>query len=156
MRKYHSENLLPALRLFIEARNKAVESGFTDNGGAIHSVERILDILSMHICYPKLTHINGLKKEPAAERSQSAHEARLRDEAVYIEHVLPQRAYALKIIGLVKEGATDEDLIAFIKENYRLVLLTREETTLINRLNRSKISIDRIQDAGIALYKITD
>jgi hypothetical protein len=40
-RKYNTENLLPALRLFIEARNKSLEGGFTDNGGAIHSVERL-------------------------------------------------------------------------------------------------------------------
>ena len=45
MGKYRAENLIPALRLFIEARNKAIEMGFTDNGGAIHSVERIVDIL---------------------------------------------------------------------------------------------------------------
>ena len=44
--KYNVENLLAALRLFIKARNKAIKSGFTDNGGAIHSVERILDILA--------------------------------------------------------------------------------------------------------------
>src|SRR5690554_2514428 len=71
-KKYHSKNLMPALRLFVEARNKAVESGFTDNGGAIHSVERILDILSMHICYPHLSHINSLKSDPAAEISVAA------------------------------------------------------------------------------------
>jgi len=35
MRKCTPENLLPALRLFVEARNKANKSGFADNGGAI-------------------------------------------------------------------------------------------------------------------------
>lgn len=153
MGKYHQENLIPALRLFIEARTKALEGGFTDNGGAIHSVERILDILSMHLCFPHLTHINSLKADPNAEISEAAHEARSRGEKILIEHVLPQRAYAQKFIALVNEGATDADLIAFIKANYRLVLLTQEETTRINRLNRSRLSDDRIADAGIKLYE---
>lgn len=152
-RKYHAENLLPALRLFIEARNKAVESGFTDNGGAIHSVERILDILSMHVCYPHLTHINSLKTDPAAEISAAAQEARQSGEPLFIEHVLPQRAYARQVIALVNDGGSDENLLAFIRENYRLVVLTANETMKINRLNRSKITADRIADAGIALHK---
>lgn len=155
-RKYHTENLLPALRLFIEARNKALEGGFTDNGGAIHSVERILDILSMHVRYPHLTHINGLKTDPAAELSRQAHEARKRGEPLLIEHVLPQRAYAQKVIGLVNGGATDEDVLRFIKENYRLILLTKDETAAINRLNRSRITTDRIADAGIELFQHED
>ena len=52
MSKYHSENLLPALRLFIRARNKAIKSGFTDNADAIHSVERILSILCQRLVNP--------------------------------------------------------------------------------------------------------
>jgi len=151
-RKYSTENLLPALRLFINARNKAVEGGFTDNGGAIHSVERILDILSIHVRYPHLSHINSLKVDPAAEISVQAHEARARGEPVLIEHVLPQRAYARRVIEMVNGGASNDDILRFIKENYRLVLLTKEETAKINQLNRSRITEDRITDAGIALY----
>lgn len=151
-RKYHAENLIPALRLFIAARNKAVEDGFTDNGGAIHSVERILDILSMHVCYPRLTHINNLKADPAAEISVRAHEARERGEPLLIEHVMPQRAFARKVIDLVNEGASDEELLGFIKAHYRLVLLTRDETAALNRQNRSSMTRDRIADAGIELY----
>jgi len=153
VRKYRAENLLPALRLFIEARNKAVAGGFTDNGGAIHSIERILDILSLSVCYPGLTHINGIKKDPATEISVQAHEARQQGEPVFIEHVLPQRAYARKVIELVNDGASDDDILKFIKANYRLVLLTKAETTRINRLNRSTITNDRIADAGIPLYE---
>lgn len=153
MRKYHTENLLPALRLFVQARNEALKGGFTDNGGAIHSVERILDILSMHVCYPHLSHINSLKTDPTAEISFHAYQARERGEPLLIEHVLPQRAYAQKVIELLNDGATDEELLNFIKKNYRLVLLTSEETVNINRLNRSKITDDRIADAGIQIFK---
>ena len=49
--KYTPETLLPALRLFIEARNKANAAGFPDNGGAIHSVERIIDVLCIRVKY---------------------------------------------------------------------------------------------------------
>jgi hypothetical protein len=76
--KYTPENLLPALRLFIKARNKALNAGFTDNGGAIHSVELILDILCQRVCYPG---INNLKKNKNAEISVAAHEARECGEA---------------------------------------------------------------------------
>lgn len=152
-RMYQSENLLSALRLFIEARNKAVKTGFTDNGGAIHSVERILDILSLHVCYPHLTHINNLKTDPAAEISIKAHEARKHGKPLRIEHVLPQRAYTQTICELVNDGATDDGVLHFIKKNYRLVLLTTEETTDLNRINRSRITQNRIADAGIQLYR---
>jgi hypothetical protein len=103
-RKYRADNLLPVLRIFVEARNAALAAGFTDNGGAIHSIERILDILGMHVRYPHLTHINNLKTDPRAEISVAAHEARLRGEAVNIEHVLPQRAFAVVITGMVTRG----------------------------------------------------
>lgn len=153
MPKYTSENLLPALKLFIEARNKAIAGGFTDNGGAIHSVERILDILSCRLCYPHLSHINNLKSDPNAEISKAAHEARKRGEKLYIEHVLPQRAYARRIIQIVNDGGSDDDVIQYIKENYRLVLLTAEETSTINKINKSSITEDRIADAGIDLHE---
>lgn len=155
MPKYTPENLLPALRLFVDARNEAFDGGFTDNGGAIHSVERIVDILSCGLCYPHLSHINNLKSDPKAEISKAAHEARQRGERlkIKIEHVLPQRAYARKIIEIVNDRGSDEDVIRYIKENYRLVILTDEETVAINKINRSKITKDRIADAGIELYE---
>lgn len=149
MRKYTPQNLLPALRLFADARNAAVKAGFTDNGGAIHSVERILDILSMSIKYPHLSHINKLKADPTAEISKAARIARALNQQVYVEHVLPQRAYAQKIIELISSGSTDDQITEFIKDNYRLVVLSKEETTRINRINRSRITPDRIADADI-------
>ncbi len=152
MRKYNTDNLLPALRLFIHARNKALEGGFTDNGGAIHSVERILDILSIHVCYPHLSHVNNLKTDTTTEISIAAYSARKRGEPLLIEHVLPQRAYARQVIKLVGGGASDDEVLRHIKENYRLVLLTKDETKKINRLNRSQITEDRIADAGILLH----
>ncbi|AEW63208.1 TPA: hypothetical protein REY24_000468 [Klebsiella pneumoniae] len=152
--KYTPETLLPALRLFIEARNKANAAGFPDNGGAIHSVERIIDVLCIRVKYG-LTHVNNLKKMPTAECSIGAYEARQRGDAhlLRIEHVMPQRAFAKKIIDIVEEGATDEEIIAFIEQNYRLVLLNTEETSMLNLKNRSRISPDRLGEAGIVMYQ---
>jgi hypothetical protein len=52
---------------------------FTDNGGAIHSVERIFDILIVHLCYWHLSHIDNLKTDQAAEISLQAYQARERN-----------------------------------------------------------------------------
>lgn len=65
--KYRPENLLPAMRLFVRARDEALELGFTDNGGAIHSVERIVDILGLGLRCPQISQGNMLKRHPDAE-----------------------------------------------------------------------------------------
>ncbi|WP_175941853.1 hypothetical protein [Burkholderia pyrrocinia] len=153
--KYNPITLLPALRLFIEARNRAIASDFTDNGGAIHSVERILDILCQRVRYPNLSHINNLKTDPDAECSVGAHKARQRGEKVLIEHVMPQREFAREVIKIVDNGATDDQILSFIRRHYRLVLLTQEETTALNRLNRSRMTPDRLADAGIEIFRAT-
>jgi len=151
--KYRVGNLIPALRLFVEARNKALKLGFTDNGGAIHSVERILDILSQRIVYPTHRHINDQKTDPNAEISVEAQRARERGDPIFIEHVRPLRAYAREVIDRIGEGCTDDELVEFIRARYRLVLLSKDETRRINGLNRSRITDDRIADAGIELVK---
>ena len=148
-RKYRADNLMPALRLFVAARNAAVAGGITDNGGAIHSVERILDILGLYVRYPHLTHINSLKTDAQAEISAAAHAARQRGVAIKIEHVAPQRAFALVIIGMVADGSTDAAILNTIKSTYRLVRLTAAETTMVNARNRSRIAPDRL--AGVAM-----
>ena len=150
--KYTPAMLLPALRLFIDARNSAIAAGFTDNGGAIHSVERILDILCQRVKYPYLRHTNSLKKDLRAECSVEAHHARERGEKVLVEHVMPQRAFAQEVIRLVTSNITDEGIISFIQKNYRLVLLTPQETTALNRVNRSRITPDRLTEAGILIF----
>jgi hypothetical protein len=151
--KYTPKSLLPALRLFARARNEAVAAGFTDNGGAIHSVERIVDILGCRICYPHLSHINSIKRDPRAEISEAAAVARRAGGKVDIEHVMPQRAFALAIIAEIDRGATDEELVAFVRGAYRLVLLTPEETKRLNLMNRSRLTPDRIAEAGFRLVQ---
>ena len=135
------------------ARRKALDAGFTDNGGAIHSIERVVDLLSEAIVYPHLTHINSLKKDPNADCSVNAHRARELGQDVLIEHVAPKRDYSRSICNLIeKHHATDDELINYISANYQLVLLTPEETKRLNKINRTKTSPTRLEDAGIILY----
>jgi hypothetical protein len=65
---------------------------------------------------------------------------------------MPQRAFAQEVIQLVTSGTTDEEVLSFIQKNYRLVLLTPQETMALNRLNRSRITPDRLTDAGIVIF----
>jgi|LauGreDrversion4_2_1035121.scaffolds.fasta_scaffold611662_1 hypothetical protein len=146
--------MLPALRHFIEARAKALSHGYiTENGGAIHSVERILNILSLRLCYPHISHQNSLKTCPNTHLSVAAHAARLAGPKVEIEHVLPQRSFTNLVCDMVEQGATDADVVDYIKDNFRLVLFTPEERRLLDRVNRSRIVEDSLKGAGIELYK---
>lgn len=91
---------------------------------------------------------------PTAECCIGAYEARQRGDVhlLRFEHVMPQRAFAKNIMGIVEEGATDDEIIAFIQQSYRLVLLNTEETSMLNCKNRSLILPDRLGDAGIVMY----
>lgn len=151
--KYQAETMLPALRHFVEARNFAVREGLlTDNGGAIHSIERILDIMSLRVCYPHVSHYNSLKKCPNAHRSVEAENARRAGESVEIEHLLPKRAYSQLICGMIADGASDEEILTYIKTHFRLVLLTQAERKALDKVNRSKLDPERLQNAGIAMH----
>jgi hypothetical protein len=151
-RKYTPAVLLPALRLFAKARQEAVSVGFTDNGGAIHSAERIIDLLGLYVCYPNINHHNQIKHHKNAEISVAAQNARNAGEKVDIEHVMPQRAFAIDVLTKIENGYTDLQIIDYIRTTYRLVVLHPDETKLFNKINRSKLSKDRIADAGIHLY----
>jgi hypothetical protein len=146
LRKYRADNLMPVLRLFAEAREQALKQGFTDNGGAIHSIERILDILGRHLCYPHNTHAKDLKADAKVEISRAAYRARQRGEQVRIEHVLPQRAFAQQVCELIQTGATNKTVLNYITANYRLVIVTPKEAAALDQTNRSRIAPDRLAD----------
>ncbi len=98
--KYHIPDMFRLLRKAAKFRDEMNAEGFSDNFGAIHSVERILDMLSYRIKYPGLTHIRKIRDYNGAEFSKRALDDYLRGEKVFIEHVAPQRAFATKIIDL--------------------------------------------------------
>jgi hypothetical protein len=73
--KYHPENLIRMFRKAATFRNEMIAEGFSDNGGAIHSAERILNLLGLCIKYPGLSHGNKLRHYADAEFSIKALEA---------------------------------------------------------------------------------
>lgn len=150
--KYTPANLIAAFRLAARARNEMVATGFTDNGGAIHSATRCIDILGARVVYPGLSHTNNLKAYPGAEFSVEALQAHKRGERVFIEHVAPLRALTVEAIDEI-ETMTDEQFVEFIRARYRLALLTAEETTRLNRHNRSRMADDRLGEIGLIIVR---
>jgi hypothetical protein len=149
--KYNTENLISMFRLAAELRKRMVETGFTDNGGAIHSAERILHLLGLRVCFPGLSHINNLRKHPNApfsEEAQLAHQAGTR---VLIEHVNPHRALTRLAIDKIESGVDDAEFFDFVRQHYQLALLTEDETMRLNKKNRSRIEPDRLASVGITL-----
>jgi hypothetical protein len=85
-------------------RNDMILAGFTDNGGAIHSAERIMNILGMTLNYPALTHINNLRRSQYAIFSEEAWKISKTGGKVLIEHVAPMRALTQKQLGRLTKG----------------------------------------------------
>ena len=153
--KYEPAMLIEMFRLAADLRKKMLAGGFTDNGGAIHSAERILHILGLRLCYPSLSHINNLRNLPNAPFSVDALAAYRAGEKVLIEHISPHRALTRLAIAKIEASSTDDEFTGFVKTNYQLALLTEAETTRLNRLNRSNIAADRLKSAQIALVSDT-
>jgi hypothetical protein len=124
-----------------------------DNGGAIYTVVRISAVLCERVCFPGLTHVNNHKHREDAEISVAAYAARKRGEFVQTEHVMPQRAFAVALCDLIERGISDEKLTSYIRKNFRLVTLTPEERRKVDQLNRTRITKDRIAEAGVKLMK---
>ena len=150
-KKYEPLKLVEMFRLATELRGRMLAGGFTDNGGAIHSAERILNILGLRLCYPDLSHINKLRELPNAPFSEDALVAHQSGQRVLIEHVNPHRALTRMAIAKIEAGASDTEFIDFVHCYFQLALLTEAETIRLNKLNRSRIASDRLASAGICL-----
>ncbi len=149
--KYQSANLIPMFREAAAFRRKMRKAGFTDNGGAIHSAERILDLLGQRLKYPGLGHRNNLRNYEKAQFSRAARATHRRGNKVLIEHVAPLRDFTCKVIEKIEEGMTDGQLERFVRRHYQLVLLTPAETRHLNGINRSRMVPGRLASAGIKL-----
>lgn len=149
--KYEPQHLIAMFRLAAGLRKQMREVGFTDNGGAIHSAERILNILGLRLCYPGLNHINNLRNHPEALFSPDALAAHRTGGQVLIEHISPHRALTRLSIEKTEAGASDDEFADFVKAHFKLALLTPAETTRLNKINRSRIAHDRLQAAWIVL-----
>jgi hypothetical protein len=120
---------------------------------AERSTERILDILGQRAKYPGLSHINNLRSYSKTEFSPEALEANKNGKMVLIEHVSPHRELSRAAITKVDSGASDKELLTFVKGNYRLILLTAEQANRLNKQNRSKMVADRLEQAGITTVR---
>jgi hypothetical protein len=149
-RKYRPDNLIPMFRLAATLCKQMRKAEFTDNGGAIHSAERILNILGLCLVYPDLSHINNLRKYEKAEFSVAAKIAYDRGEKVLIEHVSPLRDFTRAAIEEV-DTLDDCQFCKFVKDHFRLVLLTEDETRKLNQHNRTKMTPNRLESAGIVM-----
>lgn len=155
-KKYDPFELIGMFRLAAALRMQMLAGGFTDNGGAIHSAERILNILGLRLCYPKLSHINNLRRLPDAPFSEEALLAHRSGQRVLIEHINPHRALTRLAIERIEAGATDSEFAEFVRIHFRLALLTEDETIRLNRINRSRIDVNRLASAGIKLVNNCD
>lgn len=158
------ESMMPAFRLFWQARNEAVGNGLlSDNWGAIYSCNRIATIMADFLCYDGMSTLSKpYKMHPSAQMSAAAFAHRERGLAqgldaseitagLKVEHVLPQREMTLRLGAMIDEGKTDTEILGWLKTNYRLVVLTNEETTELNRRNRSRICPNRMD--GIVMQE---
>ena len=55
-----------------------------------------------------------------------------------------------KAIEQIEAGVGDEEFTDFVKAHFQLALLTQAETVRLNKLNRSKMTPDRLKSAGIS------
>jgi len=149
--KYEPTTLVAMFRLAASLRDQMLGAGFTDNGGAIHSAERILNILGQRLCYPGLSHINNLRHREDAPFSVAALAAHKAGTKILIEHVKPHRALTRLAIEQINRQVSDQEFVEFVRSHYELALLTVEETNRLNRLNRSQIDPDRLGRAGIVM-----
>jgi hypothetical protein len=151
-RKYEATNLIPMFRLAAKLCSKEMrDAGFTDSGGAIHSAERILDLLGRHLVYPALRHINNLRNLPAPPFSAEAKAAHASGKKVLIEHVAPLRALTRLAIDKIENVTDDGEFAEFILAHYRLALLTPGEAQRLNRQTRSIMGEKRLERAGIEM-----
>ncbi len=122
------------------------EMGLNDNVGAIHSAERIAELLSLKIAYPGLTHINKLRHYKFAWFSKNAKTAFDKDQKakIEIEHIFPKRVYTQELLCKIDEEATSTNITKWINENFKLALLTPDERTTLDKENRTRNSHDRL------------
>ena len=140
------KTFIEALRSFEFWRQRVHLDGVNDNAGAIHSGERMAELLSLKIVYPGLTHIDLLRFHEYAWFSKSAKTAFNNDHRanIEIEHVFPKRVYTVELLSLISKGATSEEITAWIADNFKLALLTPDERLEVDKLDRTVNRLDRL------------
>ena len=124
-------------------------------GSAIHGAERILNILGQRVKYPGLSHINNYKDYEKVEFSVAALKAYKRGKKTLIEHGSPLRDFTRQAVEIINgmpknRAAMKAKLKAFVRKNYRLVLLTPSETEKFNKIYRTQMRQARLEQAEIS------
>jgi len=78
----------------------------------------------MRLRYPGLAHLRMIRTFRGSEYSEAAWKVHQASGDVLVEHVAPLRNLTREAIALITQGSADEELMAFVKKHYRLVLLT--------------------------------
>lgn len=140
---------IAALPLAVRYRTELQEIGLGDASGAITSLEYLVEQIGRRLVYPDLlrmhTHVRTAKHVMWSKAARRAHAD---GEPTHVEHVAPRRALARKVAELV-EARGVKAAVRFIARNYRIAVLTKEETLLLNRRNKDQIERDRL--AGIPM-----
>ena len=159
MNKHRPEILIPMLRKAAILRRQMNKAGLSDNRGAIHCAERIINILGLELKYPGLRHINNLRNYWRAYASDEAYrrlKTKKKNMRVEVEHVAPLRDLTRKIMEQIESGATNGEIEAFVRRHYKLVLLSKKERRALDTKNRSTMHPRRLSLAGIKLRSIRD
>ena len=127
------------------------DKGLNDNLGAIHSAERMAELLSLKIAYPGLTHLNKLRYCKFAWFSKDAKNIFDQDKKakIEIEHIFPKRIYTKELLCKIDEEAENKDITKWIIENFKLALLTPKERAELDKVNRTRMCPDRLKAANI-------
>ena len=149
-RKVTIEKLVGLFRLSARYYNEAAAMGCESlaidaPSRAVHSIGRALN-------YPGLSNdsVSVVRKYSGAVFSAAAWDAHLRGAGkgeLRTEHVSPQRELTRKAIALVTDGGSDAELIDLVRRFYLMVVLTMDEVSRLDRVNKSKIEPGRLEKA---------
>jgi hypothetical protein len=146
------ENLIGWFRRTAKFCIEMRKAGCPDNICAIRAATTLLEVLAHRVVLGVNAKTNAhLRKHPSVKWSVKARAADRRKEATQIEHVAPRTALSLKAIELVTKCKSDAPLLRLLKRYYRLAVLTPDEARELDRMNRSKLDLRRLEKAGIKM-----
>lgn len=142
--------LLTALRDCIVLRNSMNASNISDDIGARRSVDSLLDFLSLQRKYG-LSNMLDLKKSWSAERTVGVMTAINTGREIRVHRVYPIRDWSLSFIDKVNIGCTDDELLTFIDNHYRLILVTLWQSRVLRSEFITGNGLERFDYIGLRL-----
>ena len=142
--------LITAIRDCIKLREDMNFNGLHDSVGALDSVGYLLDYLSLRRKYG-FADKNELKTSLKIERTIGVSDAIALGEEIRVENVYSLHDWALKFIQKVNDGFNDNELLEFIDEHYRLILVTLSQSRALANLSTSHFGMDRLDHIGLKI-----